>query len=83
MSVWSTIKDFVETTVGAATRTVVSAERSLDIGNEYMENKHKECIRIFASDAVERVAVHDTKLAERLSKDVNLKAQFEKIQADW
>ena len=83
MSMWSTMSAFVQKTFTTATKSLDSVEKSLDIGNHFVDVNHKRLTKTMTQDAILAVAVHHNAIAHTLDEDADLKKQFDTIAKDW
>ena len=83
MSMFSTMSGFVQTTFTTATATVDTVGKGLDIANRYVDVNHKRLTQSMTEEAKLALAVHNERIAAQLDADANLKAQYEKVCAEW
>lgn len=83
MSIFSTASTFIQRTFTVATNTVDSADKILDIGNDYITNQHKKITRTVKADAIAATAEHLEMIDTKLKASPTLKAKFDALEAEW
>lgn len=83
MSIMSTASTFIQKSFNAASDTVDSLEKGIDIVNNYVENQHKRVTRTVEQDCILAVAEHHAKISEKLDADEKLAEIFAKLEEDW
>ena len=83
MSMFRTFSDAVQATFVTITCTMGSAQKALDIGNDYVDNQHKSLTRGFAKQAILDTSVQHERIQSELEASPKLATIFEQLEAEW
>ena len=83
MSMFGTFSNAVQACFNTVATTAESAQKVLDIGNDHIDNAHKEMTRTSAKNALRRTAKHHRELQLELEADPKLAELFTSLEAEW
>jgi hypothetical protein len=82
-SIWSTASAFVQTTFTHATATVDSFGSGIEAFNKVVENNSKRVIKTSLESNQMEVARFQQDIADELLANASLKAQYDRVVAEW
>lgn len=83
MSMFSTMSDAVQATFGTVTSTMGALQKVVDIGNDYIDNTHKQMTRTAAKQAIRATAKQHAAIQAELEADAKLAKIFAELEAEW
>lgn len=83
MSIFRSFSDAVQSCFNTITSTAGSAQKGLDIVNDYVDNCHKSMTRNFAKQAILDTASQHERIQIQLETNPKLAKLFADLEAEW
>lgn len=80
---WRSFFNFITRFFDTASASLGTVEKAIDIGNDYVDNAHKELTRGFAKQSILNTAEQHARIQSKLEADPKLADLFSKLEAEW